>query len=43
MNFDLTLINGIALGVEYMPPLEEEDIPHSIIVDLFILRFLIQW
>lgn len=39
----MDIIWGIALGIEYVDAFPEEDIPQTIIVDLFFLRFLIQW
>jgi hypothetical protein len=41
MEICVDTICGIALGVEYIQ--EIEDVPNTIILDLFILRFLIQW
>ena len=43
MNIDYDFIQGVAVGIEYMEAIPEEDIPPTIIVDLFIIRFLIQW
>lgn len=43
MNIDVDLIQGIAVGIEYVEPFPEEDIPRTIIVDIVLLRFVIQW
>lgn len=37
------LITGVSLGLEYVSPDYENDIPSTLIIDLFILRVLIQW
>lgn len=37
----MDLINGIAVGAEYVPAFEDE--PNTFILDVFILRFLFQW
>ena len=34
-------VYGISLGIEYMPG--AEDYEHTIIVDLLIIRLLVQW
>ncbi len=36
------LINGIAVGVEYLPG-EDEEFYNTVILDLLIIRLLIQW
>ena len=41
MSITLDLINGICFGVEYLPA--AEDYEQTIIVDLFVIRLLIQW
>lgn len=41
MKFSMDLINGVAIGMEYVPGCEEHE--NTIIVDLVIIRLLIQW
>lgn len=41
MTVTIDTIAGICLGVEYIPPFDDN--PRSIIVDLLMIRFLIQW
>lgn len=43
MTVDMDLIHGVSLGIEYVEEIPEEDIPATIILDIIILRFLIQW
>lgn len=44
MHFDITLITGIMLGFEYLPPYESGlDDSHSLIVDILFVRLLFQW
>lgn len=43
MVMDMDLINGIAVGIEFVPAIREEGIPHTVILDLLIFRLLIQW
>jgi hypothetical protein len=43
MDITYDLICGISLGFEYVEEDLEEDIPRTLIVDLFIVRFLFQW
>lgn len=47
MTVDLDLITGVALGIEYVEPIVDEytgeEFPATLIVDLLILRFIIQW
>lgn len=40
---DIDLINGIAVGIEFVPEIQDEGIPHTVILDLVIFRLLIQW
>jgi hypothetical protein len=35
-------IYGLSLGIEYLPGIEEDD-EKTIIVDLLIIRLLVQW
>jgi hypothetical protein len=42
MEYDVDLIFGVNLGVEFVPAIPEEDIPNTLIIDLFIVRILIQ-
>lgn len=37
------LISGVSIGLEYVPPDYEDDTPSTLIIDLLILRVLIQW
>jgi hypothetical protein len=39
IGFDL--INGVALGIEYISC--DDEYQHTIIIDLLIVRLLIQW
>lgn len=41
MEVCVNTICGVALGLEYIQ--EDVDIPNTIILDLFIIRFVIQW
>lgn len=41
MQISMDLINGIAVGAEFVPESEEHE--NTIIVDIIIFRFLIQW
>mgnify|MGYP005855182355 FL=1 len=41
MQISIDLINGIAVGVEFVPESEENE--NTIIVDIIIFRLLIQW
>ncbi len=43
MNIQFDFINGVAVGLEYIEPFEEEGIPHSVVLDLFLIRLLFQW
>ena len=43
MTLDLYFIHGMAVGIEYVESIPEEDIPATIILDLFIIRLLFQW
>lgn len=43
MAIDYHLICGFSLGFEFVDADEEEDIPNAIVIDVFIVRFLIQW
>jgi hypothetical protein len=43
VHLEIDLINGVAVGLEYVEPIEEEGFPHSVIVDLLIIRLLFQW
>ena len=36
----LTIISGISLGLEFIGAMPEDDIQNSLILDLFILRFI---
>lgn len=38
----ISFIKGISLGIEYIEAIPEEEIPFCIVIDLFILRFLIE-
>lgn len=40
ISFDF--INGVAVGMEYVDSMEE-DFEHTIILDVFLVRFLFQW
>ena len=42
MQISFDTITGMAVGLEYAGQVDE-DFAHTIILDLFILRFLIQW
>lgn len=47
MNIDVALITGVSLGFEYISAQEfeehfGEDIPNTIVIDLFIFRFIIE-
>lgn len=35
-----SLICGLSLGLEYVSEIPDEDIPNSIVLDLFIFRFI---
>lgn len=39
MEFNVSFISGISLGIDFPPPVEE-DIRWNVILDLFILRFV---
>jgi len=41
MNIGLDLINGVAIGIEYIPAMP--DIQKTIILDLLLIRILFQW
>lgn len=41
MYISFDLINGVALGLEYVAQIE--DVPNTIILDLLIVRILFQW
>jgi len=41
MSISLDMINGISVGIEYLPAGEDHD--QTIIVDLFVIRLLFQW
>jgi len=41
MSVTLDLINGISVGLEYLSANEEHE--NTIIVDLLVIRLLIQW
>lgn len=47
MYFALDTINGVAVGIEYVPAMEGDNegevIDNTIIIDFFIIRLLIQW
>lgn len=43
MNVGMDLICGISLGFEFVEAIPEEDIPRTLIVDILIFRFLIEW
>lgn len=43
MTIDMDLICGVSLGAEFVNAIPEEDIPPTIILDIIIFRFLIQW
>ncbi len=45
MTLDIDLINGVALGIEYVPGESDADMsfPNTLIVDLLLLRFLLMW
>lgn len=36
-------IQGIAVGIEFIEAIPEEDIENTVILDLFIIRLLFQW
>lgn len=41
MDIGFDLINGISVGIEFVPAAEEYD--NTIILDVFIIRLLFQW
>lgn len=41
MTVEYDVINGFCLGIEYVP--ETEDYEQAIILDLLLIRILIQW
>jgi hypothetical protein len=41
ISLGLDLINGINVGIEYLPACEDYD--HTVIVDLLVVRLLFQW
>lgn len=41
MQFSVDLINGVAIGVEFIAECEEHE--NTLIIDILIFRFLIQW
>ena len=43
MSIGLDWINGVAVGLEYVPAIQEEGIDNTVILDLFIIRLLFQW
>ena len=43
MDIAYDLICGFSFGIEYVEEDYDEDIPRTLIVDLFIVRFLFQW
>lgn len=43
MTVGLDTINGVAVGIEFVPAIEEEGIANTVILDLFIIRLLFQW
>lgn len=43
MTLGLHFINGMAVGIEYVESIPDEDVPATIIIDLFIIRLLFQW
>ena len=42
LDLDFDIINGVNVGLEYVPA-QEEDEYNTIILDLFLLRVLFQW
>lgn len=36
-------INGISIGIEYVPENDEEDYDQTLILDLLVIRLLFQW
>lgn len=36
----LSLIQGLSIGLEYVDAIPEEDIKNSIVLDLFLFRFI---
>lgn len=36
-----SLIHGLSLGIEHVDAIPEEEIPNSIVLDLFFVRFVI--
>ena len=43
MRVGIDLINGLAVGLEFVPAIEEDGIDNTVILDLFIIRLLFQW
>lgn len=43
MSIDLGFIHGINIGFEIIESIPEEEIPPTLIVDIFIIRLLISW
>jgi hypothetical protein len=41
MEISFDLINGVALGIEYVQAFDDE--PNTVILDVLIFRFLFQW
>lgn len=42
MGLDIYFINGMMLGIEYVPYQEEEGF-RALVIDLFIIRFTFLW
>lgn len=40
MTIVVDIIDGIAVGIEYVAPMPSDGIPHTIILDVVFLRFL---
>jgi hypothetical protein len=43
MTIDMDLITGVSLGIEFVEAIPELDVGKSIILDLFIVRFFIEF
>jgi hypothetical protein len=41
MDIGIDLINGISVGIEFVPATDEYD--NTIVLDVVIIRLLIQW
>lgn len=41
MDISLDVINGISAGVEFVRG--DEEFTNTLVIDIFIIRFLIQW